>query len=304
MSGQKSMKIWLNGRMLDEKKACVSVWDRGFLYGDGVYETVRGYPPHGRIFLWDQHWRRFVSSVRGLRLFSPWTKLQVEKGIRRIIKLNGWNNVVVRITLTRGPGPLGFDPRPCRKPTLVILSQPARKYPVGFYRKGVRLALATIRRNPKEALNPEFKTTNNLNNILAKMESLRMKAFEALMLNMEGFVAEGTISNVFWVRRKVLFTPALNCGILPGVTRSLVIQLARQLGMPVREVKATSAELQKADEVFLTSTTLEMMPVREIVSSTGTFWKISGECRNVTSLLSEFFKEKVSAYFAHKSNRV
>jgi len=260
-------KILLNGRLIDPRLPALSAYDRGFLYGDGVYETLRIYD--GKAYDLPGHFRRLKHSARGLGIPVPFSSATLERGIARLLRANGLREAVVRVTVSRGEGPLGFDPRPAGPPTWVVMAHPAKPHPAWCYEKGIRLALTRVRRNPRIALNPSFKTTNNINNILAKRESIRRRAYEALMLNTEGFVAEGTISNVFFVKGRTLKTPSLDCGILEGVTRSAVLRLARARGLRLREARFRPAALFAADEVFITSTTMEVMPATALIDETG-----------------------------------
>jgi branched-chain amino acid aminotransferase len=267
-------KIWVNGRLVDPRKPLVSAYDHGFLYGDGVYETVRVYG--GRVFGFSAHYRRLLKSARGLSLRVPSTEAALFRAVRALIRANGLTEASVRITLSRGPGPMGFDPRPCETPTLAVMPGPHPRHDPGHYERGVKIVLARTRRNPKVSLDPLMKTTNNLNNILAKMEAIRGGAYEAVMLNTGGFLAEGTISNVFFVQGNTLFTPSLACGILEGVTRTEVMRAAARRGMAVREGRFRPADLFRADEAFLTSTTFEVMPVTRVRDEAGRLRLIAG----------------------------
>ncbi len=260
-------KVWINGTIRDARAPLLSVYDRGFLYGDGVYETLR--VEHGRLFHFDEHYRRLKNSARGLGLRVPYGGKVLRRGVERLLKSNGLRDAVLRITLTRGPGPLGFDPRPAKTPTCVMIATPPRRHAEDLYRRGVLLAVARVRRTPATSLDPAFKSTNNLNNILAKMEAVKRGAYEALMLNIRGDVAEGTISNVFFISGKILRTPSLDCGILSGVTRSVVLALAKREGLKVAEGHYSLKRLFRAEEVFITSTTMEVMPVTRIADESG-----------------------------------
>jgi branched-chain amino acid aminotransferase len=257
-------KIWINGKLADPRVPLISAYDHGFLYGDGVYETVRVYG--GKVFRFDEHFRRLLRSSKGLGLAVPATLDSLRRAVQSLIRVNGLTEASVRITLSRGPGPMGFDPRPCVKPTLAVMPGPPPKHDPRFYERGIKVVLAGTRRNPKESLDPAMKTTNNLNNILAKREAIAAGAYEAVMLNTRGFLAEGTISNVFFVKGSTLFTPSLDCGILEGVTRTEVLRLAVRRGLKAEEGSYRPERLFTADEVFLTSTTFEVLPVTAIVA--------------------------------------
>lgn len=277
--------IWLNHKLVSEKEAKVSVFDRGFLYGDGVYETVRVYD--GKIFRSEEHWKRLDHSLKGVRIRNPWTRSYLNDACRSVIRASGLNECLLRITLTRGVGVVGYDPHTCKSPTLVLFAAPIRKDLPELWKNGVRIAFARVRRNHPNSLNPAFKVTNCLNGILAKMETLEKGAFEGIFLNLDGHVAEGTISNLFIIKNGVVKTPHLNCGILDGVTRSAVIEVAKDAKIPVRETHLDTKEVLSADEVFLTSTTMEVMPVVRVEKS-----KIGdGKPGNLSQILHAKFRD-------------
>lgn len=260
-------KIWLNGRLVDPAKPALSVFDRGFLYGDGVYETVRVYG--GTMFHFDQHFERLEASARSVRLSLGLAKGAVRAAAEKVLRANGLKEAVIRFTVTRGPGPLGFDPSFSRTPTWALIAVPAAGHAAEHYQNGIRAALVRVRRNARTALDPAIKTTNNLNNILAKMESLERNATEAVMLNTDGYLAEGTISNIFFISGNTLKTPSLDCGLLAGVTRSAVIELAKLRRLTVVEGRYRPRDLFSAKEMFLTSTTFEVMPVTTLIDEDG-----------------------------------
>lgn len=255
------MRVFLNGRILPIALAQVSVFDHGFLYGDGIYETVSVYD--GKVFHWPAHDQRLRASARRIELSCPWSLKYLENAIRATAKANGKKNAAVRITLSRGPGPLGLDPALSPKPTLAMMLHPER--PVFKYQQeGVSIGIPKVRRNHPQCLDPQIKSNSSLNTILAKMEAKRMKVFEAVLLNLDGHLTEGTTTNIFFVRKGKLYTPALSCGLLEGVTRAEVIRLARKAKISVQEGRYGIAELRRADEIFLTSTTLEIVPVTRV----------------------------------------
>jgi branched-chain amino acid aminotransferase len=255
------MKIILDGRLMDARQARVSVFDHGFLYGDGIYETVRAYDY--RVFHWPEHYRRLKQSAHRIQLKCPWSKSWLLRGIEQVLRANRAPGGSVRISISRGPGPLGLDPALCPKPTLVMLLHPERPIEK-FRRAGVSLGIPQIRRNHPRCLDPQIKSNNSLNTILAKVEGKAMHVFETVLLNLDGYLTEGTTSNIFFVKKGDVLTPALSCGLLEGVTREAVIRLARAAGYNVREGRFTPRDLQTADEVFLSSTTLEIMPVTRV----------------------------------------
>lgn len=253
------MWIYLNDRFVTRKEAVVSVFDHGFLYGDGIYETLRAYA--GRIFMLRHHLARLhrSGSLIGLQIPIPdddWPQL-----LKEAIARNDLKDAYLRITISRGEGEIGLDPSLCQRPTVVIIAKPFIGYPPHLFEEGVSLAIVQVRRNLATALSPQIKSLNSLNNILAKREAMRAGAFDGLMLNAEGFITECTISNIFFVRNGRLCTPSTTCGILDGITREVVLTLAQEHGIPTEEGNYTPETLRLADECFLTNTSMEIMPV-------------------------------------------
>jgi branched-chain amino acid aminotransferase len=259
----KKVKVWLQHRLVEAGSARVSVFDHGFLYGDGIYETVRVY--RGNVFHWPDHYRRLKESARRLALACPWSSRYLLTGVKKVAKANRAPNASVRITISRGPGPLGLDPTVCPKPTLAMLLHPERPLEK-LWKEGVSIGIPQVRRNHPACLDPQIKSNNSLNTILAKIEAKRMGVFEAVLLNLAGHLTEGTTSNIFFVKKKTIYTPSLSCGLLEGITRRAVIQLGRGNGYVVREGRFTPRDLRSADEIFLTSTTLEIVPVVKVVT--------------------------------------
>jgi len=257
------MKVYLNGRIVPEDEALVPVTDRGFLYGDGVFETMRAYG--GEVFMAGRHMQRLQRSASLVGLVPPLDEDGVMEAVWETMEANGLRDATIRVTITRGSGPRGIDPTLEYTPTMVVLVWPFSPYDPGLYAKGVRTIIASTRRTPASSLDTLVKSCNYLNSIMAKAEASRAGAFEAIMLNQDGFLAEGTICNVFFASRGVLRTPSLACGILDGITREHVMALARGLGMEIREGMYRPEELfDGADEVFLTSTSMEVMPVSRV----------------------------------------
>jgi branched-chain amino acid aminotransferase len=253
------MLVYLNGRFVPKEQAAISVFDHGFLYGDGIYETMRAY--NGSFFLLNRHLARLRYSADAVSLTLPMSLDEIGAALHKTITVNRLGNAYVRLHISRGPGEIGLDPGLCPEPTMVIIAKPFKAYPLEYYDRGVSVAIVTTRRNHPLALNPSIKGTNFLNNILAKVEANKTGAYEGIMLNWEGFVAEGTISNIFLVKGGVLWTPALNVGILEGVTRGLVLDLARKESIPAQEAAFYPQELIESDECFITNSTVEIMPV-------------------------------------------
>lgn len=283
------MFIYLNGRFVKKEKARVSVFDHGFLYGDGIYETLRAYK--GRLFHLRQHMDRLKRSAKAISLALPLPPEGIEKALNESMTVNKLRDAYVRLHISRGPGELGLDPALCPAPTMVIVAKPFHDYPVEYYTRGVKVVVVKTRRNHPAALPPAVKGTNFLNNILAKIEAIKAHAYEGIMLNGEGYVAEGTISNIFLVRRGLLLTPHMKTGILEGVTRDLVLRLAKRNKVPVRETLVPLNSLLAADECFITNTTMEIMPVTTVNRK-----RIgAGRPGPVTSLLHAAYRKEVLA---------
>lgn len=256
------MWVYLNDKFVPQEEAVVSVFDHGFLYGDGVYETLRAY--RGRVFQLAEHLARLERSASRIQLHLPVSLERLTDLVRESLSRNQLQEAYLRITVSRGAGEIGLDPALCKSPTLVIIAKPFQPYPESLYADGVSVIVAKTRRNLPEALPPQVKSLNFLNNILAKMEAKAAGAHEALMLNHQGELTEGTTSNMFVVQRGRVRTPAVECGILNGITRGVVLQLASELGLPSEETRLTVDDLLRADECFLTNTTQEVLPVTRV----------------------------------------
>lgn len=259
------MWIYLNGRFVEKKDAVVSVFDHGFLYGDGIYETLRAYG--GRIFMLERHLARLRRSGEMIGLELPLPEKDWPPLLNEAMRRNGLTDAYLRITVSRGEGEIGLDPNLCARPTVVLVAKPFVPLPPHLFQEGVTLAMVRVRRNLPAALSPQIKSLNFLNNILAKQEAMRAGAFDGLMLNAEGHLTECTISNVVFVQSGRLCTPSVACGILDGITRDVVLTLARENGVPVEEGSYPPASLLQAEECFLTNTTMEIMPVRQVDKS-------------------------------------
>ncbi len=260
------MWIYLNGRFVKQEEALISVFDHGFLYGDGVYETLRSYGH--RLFMCDQHVARLFRSADAIGLAIPiptecWPDLLHEAMARNQVG-HALQDAYLRITVSRGAGDIGLDPALCPSPTVVVMAKPLTAPPAGLYEKGVDVIIAETRRISPEALSPQIKATNFLNNILAKREAIAVGAFDSIFLNAEHQLTECTVSNLFFVANGVLRTPSVDCGLLDGLTRMIVIQLARELPVRVEEGHYTPDDLYRATECFLTNTSMEIMPVASV----------------------------------------
>lgn len=256
------MLIYLNGKFVPKEEAKVSVFDHGFLYGDGVFEGIRTY--EGKVFKLREHIERLYASARAISLEIPISQEEMVKATLETVRVNGIRDGYIRIVVSRGEGDLGLDPQKCPNPTVVIIADKIAIYPEEVYKEGMRIITVSTRRNPPQALNPNIKSLNYLNNILAKIEANRAGVPEAIMLSIDGYVAEATGDNIFVVKNGVLATPPLYVGALPGITRQVVMQLARERGLPTEERVFTLYEVYTADECFLTGTAAEVVPVVEV----------------------------------------
>lgn len=256
------MKIYLNGKFVDAAKASLSVFDHGVLYGDGVFEGIRAYG--GKIFKLSEHLDRLFESANTIMLKVPMTKDELESVLYESLKINKLSDAYIRLVVTRGVGDLGLDPRKCSKSSLFIISDKIQLYPKEIYEKGLELVTVATQRNVPEALNPQIKSLNYLNNILAKIEAVNAGFQEALMLSHSGYVTECTGENVFMIKGNQLVTPPTYIGVLKGITRDVAMELAANMGLQVREELLTRHDLFNADEVFLTGTAAEIIPVSKI----------------------------------------
>lgn len=254
-----SLQVFVNGEFVDAENAKISVWDHGFLYGDGVFEGIRVYA--GRVFRLDQHLDRLYESALSIRLRIPSPKDELRATVLETCRRNGIVDGYIRVVVSRGKGDLGLDPRKCAVPSIVVIADKIKLYPEEKYTKGLRVIISSVRRMPPEALDSKIKSLNYLNNILAKIEANTSDADEAVMLNGNGFVTECTAENIFVYKHGVLRTPGRYVGILEGVTRGAVIELARRNNIPVEETMINPHDVFVADEVFLTGTGAEIIPV-------------------------------------------
>jgi branched-chain amino acid aminotransferase len=252
-------KIWINGKLYDKADAKISVYDHGLLYGDGVFEGIRVYS--GRVFRLKQHVDRLYDSARAIYLDIPLTREQMAEAIVATVRANAKQDGYIRAVVTRGAGYLGLDPRKTSEPQVVIIVDDITLYPPELYDNGMEIITAATIRNHPNAVNPRIKSLNYLNNIMAKVEAVRAGCHEALMLNHKGEVAECTGDNVFVVKHNILKTPPLDAGILEGVTRNAVLELAGSAGILVQETALTRHDIYIADECFLTGTAAEVIPV-------------------------------------------
>ncbi|APC09469.1 branched-chain-amino-acid transaminase [Neomoorella thermoacetica] len=254
--------IYLDGEYVDEEEAKLSVFDHGVLYGDGVFEGIRAYD--GRVFRLKEHIDRLYDSARHINLDPGLTKEEMTRVVLETCRRNNLRDAYIRLVVTRGKGDLGLDPRKCPRPSIFCIAAAIELYPAELYEKGLELVTLGTRRNSPDALDPRIKSLNYLNNIIAKMEATRAGAPEGLFLNKEGYVAEATGDNIFIVKNGQLITPPPFVGLLEGITRNAVMELAAKAGIPVYEKVFTRHDVYVADECFLTGTAAEAIPVVKV----------------------------------------
>ena len=261
-----SLQVYIDGKLYAKEDAKISVYDHGFLYGDGVFEGIRSYG--GKVFRMAAHLDRLWDSAKAIWVNIPITKDEMALAIEETLAVNKIRDGYIRVVVTRGIGSLGLDPNHCSTPQVVIITDKIALYPEEQYRNGLEIVTASTMRNHPAALNPRIKSLNYLNNILAKIEGMQAGCVEALMLNHKGEVAECTGDNIFLVRQGRLLTPPTDAGILEGITRDAVIELALAEGIAVEEVALTKHDVYIADECFLTGTAAEVIPVVKVDSRT------------------------------------
>jgi branched-chain amino acid aminotransferase len=253
------MKIYLSGKLVEKEQAVVSVFDHGLLYGDGVFEGIRVYG--GKVFLLKEHIERLYESAKAIRLTIPMSPAELIQATKETVAANGIGDGYIRLVVTRGAGSLGLDIRKTSNPQVIIIADTITLYPKEIYENGMNLITASTMRNHPAALSARIKSLNYLNNILAKIEGTDAGTVEALMLNHKGEVAECTGDNIFILKNGVLKTPSADAGILEGITRNAVLRLAREAGIPTQETTLIRHDLYVADEMFLTGTAAEVVPV-------------------------------------------
>lgn len=256
------MKVYIDGEFYDEANAKVSVFDHGLLYGDGVFEGIRMY--HNRIFKLREHIERLFWSAKAILLDIPMAPEELMRACVETCRANQLREGYIRLLVTRGKGTLGLDPRRCPKPSIVIIASTIQLYPEKYYQEGLTIITVPTTRNLVNSVNPAIKSLNYLNNILARIEANNAGVEEAIMLNSEGFVAECTGDNVFIVQKGRLFTPPLSAGALYGITRNTVLEAAQGLGLITGEPNLTRYDVYNADEMFLTGTAAEIVPVVKV----------------------------------------
>lgn len=284
------MKIYIDGNYYEKENAVVSVFDHGLLYGDGVFEGIRIY--NGHVFKLYEHLIRMYDSCKAISLDIKMSVEQLQKAVLDTVEKNEKTDGYIRLIVTRGDGPLGIDPTPCKKARVIIIVGDITLYPQEYYTKGIRICTSTYRRIPADCFDVRIKSLNYLNNVLAKIEARQNGCLESVMLNTNGHVAECTGDNIFIVKNGVLSTPAATEGALEGITRNVIIEIARQAKIMVRESVMTRFDLYTADECFLTGTAAEVIPVINIDGKTignGTPGSISGK-------IIELFRKNLSQF--------
>ncbi len=255
------LQILIDGEFYPEGEAKISVFDHGLLYGDGVFEGIRFYKD--RVFRLDEHIARIFDSAKAIHLEIPTTYAELSDMVTATIRKNGLHDGYVRLIVTRGVGGLGLSPYRCEKASIICIASTISLYPEEKYEKGLILATCATRRPTHDSLSPAVKSLNYLSNVMAKVEAIQAGAEEGVMLNSEGYVAECTGDNIFIVKDGIIYTPTVASGSLYGITRKVVIELARDAGFDLREVMMSRYDLYTADELFLTGTAAEVVPVAE-----------------------------------------
>jgi branched-chain amino acid aminotransferase len=279
------LQVYINGNLYDKEDAKISVYDHGLLYGDGVFEGMRIYG--GRVFRLEAHLERLWNSAKAIWLEIPMSQAEMARAVNQTVETNKIGDGYVRLLVTRGAGTLGLDPNKTTDPQVIIITDDITLYPDEYYKHGLEIVTASTIRNHPAALNPRIKSLNYLNNILAKIEGLQAGCAEALMLNHKGELAECTGDNIFLVKGGILRTPPIDAGILEGITRAVVIEIAAEAGIPVHEVPLTKHDVYIADECFLTGSAAEIVPVVKVDSR-----RIrEGKPGPITQMLHERFHE-------------
>jgi branched-chain amino acid aminotransferase len=280
---------WIDQTIKPARDASVSVFDHGLLYGDGVFEGLRFY--NRRTFMLEAHLQRLQRSADAIGLRLPASLAQIGAAVAQLVDAYAQDNGYLRLVVTRGEGNLGIDPRKCPRPNMFIIADELAVMDVTDPAQGVRLHLAETRRTPARCLDPGIKSLNYLNNILARIEANRAGCDEALMLNLDGYVSEGSVDNIFIASDGVLKTPPLTDGLLEGVTRAVIIDVAERAGIPCRQTSLRVSDLQQADECFLTGTGAELIPVREIDGRA-----LAPVSRPMLPLIAQGFRDSIAQY--------
>ena len=285
----KRLKVWINRRFVGIDDAKISAFDRGFLYGDGIFETMRSYA--GKVFRLDEHLDRLFASLKIVRIKLPYKKRYLERIIYKSLAINDLKSAYIRLTITRGEGRFGINYRDKFTPNLVMVAKEFGDYPGWMYKKGISAAVVSLRQN-EYSPTTKIKSLNFLNYILARLEAKAKGFDEAILTNTKGAVAEGATSNIFLIKNRRLATPSLKSGIVPGVTRAVIIGIAKSLRLDLKEGQVSYKELLNSDEVFLTNSLAEVLPVIRIDS------KMIGDGQpgDITKLLHVSYQKEVIRY--------
>lgn len=279
-----SSMCWINGILCEPSLAVVSVYDHGFLYGDGVFEGIRFY--NGKVFRLGAHLQRLRNSLAALSIEINYSDVELSAAIAQLILASNHSSAYVRLIVTRGVGTLGIDPRSCSNSSVIMILAPLQLSSTDQQQLGLRVIVSSVRRISANMLDPKTKSLNYLNNILARMQATAAGVDEAIMLNAQGYVTEASTENIFLVKKGNLITPAVTEGLLEGITRAEIIKLAQQEGIDVKQQRVTVDELYAADEVFLTGTGAELLFVSEVDG-----YKISSQAGELFSKLNGKFKQ-------------
>ncbi|RKD75693.1 branched chain amino acid aminotransferase [Sinobaca qinghaiensis] len=258
----KDQWIYLSGEFVKKEDAKISVYDHGFLYGDGVFEGIRVYS--GNVYKLDEHLKRLYNSAKSIMLDIPHSSEEMTEIILETLRKNDLQDAYIRLVVSRGVGNLGLDPASCSSPQIIAIAEELAIYPKEFYENGLDIVTVATRRNSPDVLSPKVKSLNYLNNILVKIEAGLAGVSEALMLNSEGYVAEGSADNIFIIRNNTLYTPPGYIGALEGITRAAIMELSEELGYTLKEEPFTRHDVYTADEVFLTGTAAEVIAVVKV----------------------------------------
>jgi branched-chain amino acid aminotransferase len=283
---------WINQTIKPAHEAAISVFDHGLLYGDGIFEGLRFY--QGKTFMLEAHLQRLQTSADAIGLEMPYSLEQIEQAIEQLIDAYSSDSGYLRLVVTRGVGNLGLDPQKCCRPSLFIIADQIAVMDVNEQGQGVSLHVAHTRRTPARCLDPKIKSLNYLNNILARIEANRAGMDEALMLNLEGYVSEGSVDNIFIVSDGELLTPPLEDGMLEGITRAVIIDVARSAGISCHETSLRVDDLQQAQECFLTGTGAELIPVRQIDDHV-----FAAAARPLIPVIMDAFRNHIAEYCAN-----
>lgn len=282
------MEVYIDGKFYPKAEAKISVFDHGFLYGDGIFEGIRLYK--GCVFRLDEHLERLEMSAKALCLNLPWTRQQIADIVCESCRRNNLTDGYIRLVISRGFGDLGLSPKNCPTPSIICIADSIKLYPEEFYTTGMKIITAPTRRVSPAALPPMIKSLNYLNNIMAKMEAQQHGFHECLMLNEQGYVSECTGDNVFLIHKGKMYTPASHSGALVGITRQVALEIAASLKIPTVETNLTRYDVWNADECFLTGTAAEVIPVIEVDARTIG----SGKPGPITGKILAEFRKKAS----------